>query len=60
MDIKLYKVKLTGGGHIWNYGNDEEKSAKVLAECAARKTTTAAQLKRAAKKRASVRARSKK
>lgn len=37
MDIKLYKVKLAGGGHIWNYGNDEEKSAKALVECAARK-----------------------
>lgn len=37
MDIKLYKVKLANGGHIWNYGNGEEGSAKALLECAQRK-----------------------
>lgn len=37
MNIKMYKVKLAGGGYIWNYGNDEEKLAKALVECAARK-----------------------
>lgn len=37
MNIKLYKVRLVGGGHVWNYGNDEEKSAKAMLECAERK-----------------------
>ncbi len=37
MDIKMYKVKLAGGGYVWNYGNGEEGSAKALLECAQRK-----------------------
>lgn len=56
MDIKLYKVKLANGGHIWNYGN----GAHVAYRWPSRNTTTAAQLKWAAKKRANIRARSKK
>lgn len=37
MDIKLYKVKLVGDCCVWNYGSDEEKSAKNVVECAERK-----------------------
>lgn len=23
MNVKLYKVRLVGGGYVWNYGNDD-------------------------------------